>query len=201
MAFEALIGGIAERGYAVVPGAAPRPLVRALRERAREVHALGGFTQARVGRAEGRAQRQDIRGDRIAWLDASAPAPAEASLFAWLERLRTACNRELMLGLAEIEAHYAIYPPGAGYARHRDRFRDDDARVLSCVLYLNENWRPEDGGALQLFLPDAAPLTVHPQGGTLVAFLSADFDHEVLPAKRERMALTGWYRRRALPAC
>ena len=201
MAFEALIGGIAERGYAVVPGAAPRPLVRALRERAREVHALGGFTQARVGRAEGRAQRQDIRGDRIAWLDPSAPAPAEASLFAWLEQLRTACNRELMLGLAEIEAHYAIYPPGASYARHRDRFRDDDARVLSCVLYLNENWRAEDGGALQLFPPDAAPLTVHPQGGTLVAFLSADFDHEVLPAKRERMALTGWYRRRALPAC
>ena len=201
MAFEALIGGIAERGYAVVPGAAPRPLVRALRERAREVHALGGFTQARVGRAEGRAQRQDIRGDRIAWLDPSAPAPAEASLFAWLEQLRTACNRELMLGLAEIEAHYAIYAPGASYARHRDRFRDDDARVLSCVLYLNENWRAGDGGALQLFPPDAAPLTVHPQGGTLVAFLSADFDHEVLPAKRERMALTGWYRRRALPAC
>jgi SM-20-related protein len=201
MAFEALIGGIAERGYAVVPRAMPRSLVRALRERAREVDALGGFGQARVGRGEGRTQRADIRGDRIAWLDAYSPAPAEVPLLAWLEQLRTACSRELMLGLAEIEAHYAIYPPGASYARHRDRFRDDDARVLSCVLYLNEGWRAEDGGALRVFLPDGAPLTVHPQGGTFVAFLSADFDHEVLPAKRERMALAGWYRRRALAPC
>ncbi|HTP99076.1 MAG TPA: 2OG-Fe(II) oxygenase [Casimicrobiaceae bacterium] len=199
MAFKALIEGIAERGYAVVPGAVPPSLVRALRGRAREVDALGGFAPARVGRAEGRMPRTDIRGDRIAWLDASSPAPAELPLFAWLEQLRTACNRELMLGLAEIEAHYAIYPPGAGYSRHRDRFRDDDSRTLSCVLYLNEGWRAEDGGALRLLLPDAAPFAVHPRGGTFVAFLSADLDHEVLPATRERMALAGWYRRRALP--
>jgi len=93
--------------------------------------------------------------------------------------------------------HYALYPPGAGYARHRDRFRDDDARVLSCVLYLNHGWTSDDGGALRLYVDDRA-IDVMPQAGTFVAFLAADFDHEVLPARRERASLTGWLRRRVL---
>ena len=37
---------------------------------------------------------------------------------------------------------------------------------------------------------------VLPVAGTLVCFLSDRFDHEVLPATRERLALTGWFRRR-----
>jgi SM-20-related protein len=39
---------------------------------------------------------------------------------------------------------------------------------------------------------------VLPQGGRLVAFLSDRFEHEVLPARRERMSFTGWFRRRSL---
>ena len=35
-----------------------------------------------------------------------------------------------------------------------------------------------------------------PAAGTLVVFMSGDFPHEVLPASRERLSLTGWYRRR-----
>ena len=111
--------------------------------------------------------------------------------------MRTSCNRELALGLFEFEAHYALYPPGTRYARHRDRFRDDDARVLSCVLYLNDAWCAEDGGALRVHLDDARRLDVVPAGGTLVAFLSARFEHEVLASQRQRLALTGWFRRRA----
>ena len=103
-----------------------------------------------------------------------------------------------MTGLAEYEGHYALYPPGASYARHRDRFRDDDTRVLSCVLYLNEGWRREDGGALRLYVEGGRAIDVRPEGGTLVAFLSGRFDHEVLPARRPRLALTGWFRRRPL---
>ena len=102
-----------------------------------------------------------------------------------------------MLGLFSFEGHYAIYPPGGGYARHKDRFRDDDARVLSCVAYLNDEWRACDGGALRIHRDAAPPLDVLPRGGTLVAFLSERFDHEVLPAARERCSVTGWFRRRA----
>src|SRR4030095_5971765 len=105
-------------------------------------------------------------------------------LLRWLDAWRIACNRELTLGLVDFEGHYAIYPPGAGYARHRDRFRDEDARVLSIVLYLNEAWGADDGGELRLFIADETSLDISPQGGTLVAFLSDRFDHAVLPARR-----------------
>ncbi|HQR51332.1 MAG TPA: 2OG-Fe(II) oxygenase [Methylophilaceae bacterium] len=37
---------------------------------------------------------------------------------------------------------------------------------------------------------------VLPQGGTLMTFLSDRFWHEVLPASRERMSVTGWFRTR-----
>jgi SM-20-related protein len=118
-----------------------------------------------------------------------------------LEALREALNRECLLGLFELEAQLAAYPPGARYPTHVDRLRRDDARVLSIALYLNAGWRPEDGGALRLYLAAAgrAPYAdVLPAGGTLVAFLSERFPHEVLPARRERLSLSGWFRRRAI---
>jgi SM-20-related protein len=36
---------------------------------------------------------------------------------------------------------------------------------------------------------------VLPEGGTLVCFLSDRFHHEVLPARRERLSVTGWFTR------
>ncbi len=194
---DGLVNGLAARGYAVAREALPASVVGALRARARALDDVGGFAAAAVGRAGARVERSDIRGDRIAWLPEVPEDRAEDEARAWLDAVRVRCNRELMLGLEALEAHYAIYPSGTRYARHRDRFRDDDARVLSCILYLNEAWTAEDGGALRLFAGDEA-IEVVPEGGTLVVFLSADFEHEVLPARRERVALTGWFKRRVL---
>jgi len=36
--------------------------------------------------------------------------------------------------------------------------------------------------------------TVLPQQGRLVVFLSDRFVHEVLPSKRDRFSVTGWFR-------
>ena len=195
-AIAALVAGIADRGYAVVRAALPLAIIAALRERALALDGCGAMTRGGVGRGAARREHADMRGDRIAWLADRPRDAAETTAFALLEDLRSACNRALTLGLFEFESHYALYPPGAGYARHRDRFRDDDARVLSFVLYLNDGWRPGDEGALRLHLDNGDTLDVAPVGGTLVAFLSEAFDHEVLPAKRPRIALTGWFRRR-----
>jgi SM-20-related protein len=51
---------------------------------------------------------------------------------------------------------------------------------------------------LRLYLgdPESEPFEeVLPIGGTLVCFLSDRFHHEVLPARRERLAATGWFTR------
>lgn len=188
---------VAREGYAIVPGWLDMAMLAALRGRLLAHERAGELRPAEVGRGRGRVGRSDIRGDRILWLGSEANDAAEAGLRARLEALRLAINRETMLGLFDFEGHYAVYPPGAAYARHRDRFRDDDRRVVSCVAYLNEAWSADDGGALRLHLDDGIFRDVSPMGGTLVIFLSDRFEHEVLPASRPRMTITGWFRRRA----
>jgi len=71
---------------------------------------------------------------------------AEQSLLLGFEQLRLQLNRDLFLGLFELESHYAWYPPGAAYARHVDQPYGRSARRVSLVLYLNENWDQHAGG-------------------------------------------------------
>jgi SM-20-related protein len=61
---------------------------------------------------------------------------------------------------------------------------------------LNQDWQKDDGGELRLYLngtADDTHIDIMPVGGRLILFLSAKFLHEVLPAKRERISLTGWF--------
>lgn len=184
---EAALAALAGPGWCVLPGWLPLAEVRALRGLSLPMHAAG------VGRAAGRVEVRAIRGDAIAWLESDRPASAD--LLARFEALRQDLNATFFLGLKRIEAHLACYPPGAGYARHLDRFRDDDARVISAVLYLNEGWDADDGGQLRLYPDGRAAVDVQPEAGTLVLFRSADLPHEVLPARRERWSVAGWFRR------
>jgi len=195
-AIAVLVAGVEAHGYAVVRNLLPAAVIAGLRRRVLSLDNAGALTQAGIGRGNARRERAEIRGDRIHWLDDSPQGRAETAAFVLLRDLRSECNRALLLGLFEFEGHYALYPAGASYGRHRDRFADDDARVLSCVLYLNDGWRADEGGALRLYVGGAAALDVVPAGGTLVVFLADAFDHEVLPATRPRLALTGWFRRR-----
>ena len=191
---DAVAQAIERDGVAVVPRFLADALVARLRERARSLDAEGAFAPAGVGRGSARAHDPAVRGDRIRWIEPPLD-PAEAELAAILDDLRAGINRRLALGAFELEMHYAIYPPHGRYVRHRDRFRDDDARLLSCVAYLNDGWGDEEGGELRLHL-DAGARDVAPRGGTLVAFLSDRIEHEVLPARRDRLAVAAWFRRR-----
>ena len=191
-AVERVCAAVAEDGYAIEADFLPSSLVAALAEEACRRDAAGEFRPAGIGRGGRRAVRGDIRGDRILWLEENTRVAAERTALDALETLRRALNRAAYLGLFAFEGHYAVYPPGAFYRRHRDRFRDDDARVVSCALYLNATWRDADGGALRIYL-DRGTRDVTPLGGTLVCFLAERYEHEVLPATRERLALTGWF--------
>ncbi len=152
---------------------------------------------ARIGRGVNERRAADVRGDFIAWLE-EPQLDAEQQLLEVLEQTRVAMNRSLMTGLVDFEGHYARYPAGAGYARHSDRPKGSDVRAISAVLYLNERWTAEDGGALRIFADDGESIDVLPAGGRLVAFDAQRFEHEVLPSRRERLSFTGWFRRRSL---
>ena len=195
----ALAADMASQGWSCCDDFLPAELITRLRTEASDLAARGAFTAAAVGRGEERAVRPDVRGDDTCWLAEPVSASVSAVLHR-LEQLRCEFNATLQLGLFDLELHFARYRPGAIYARHRDRFTGGGRRILSLVLYLNEGWREQDGGALRLYLSgesEGRVVEFLPLAGRLVAFLSERFEHEVLPATRERLSLTGWFLARA----
>jgi SM-20-related protein len=168
--------------------------VQALLAARLERQRLGQFQPAGVGGRGRREVRTDIRGDRIAWLEAPLSG-AESQFTAGLDALRVSLNRSLMIGLHDVELHFASYAPGCGYVRHLDRSPGGLDRVISVIYYLNTEWKTGDGGELQIET-DSGPVLVCPKADTLVLFLSDRFIHAVLPAVRERHSLTGWLHRR-----
>ena len=188
----ALLDQLVERGFAVSDALLDHALVRDLSRDLCTALDAGALHEAAVGKS--RTRQTAIRGDRTLWIEADPAHPARAALLAALDDLAQSLNRSLMLGIDHVEAHYAAYLAGATYARHRDRFRDDDARVISFTCYLNETWRTEDGGCLRLYAPD--PVDVLPVLGRCTLFRSDTIEHEVLPATRTRLSIAGWFRRR-----
>ena len=169
--------------------------VFALRECVRTRQSRGEFAPARVGR-QGAERRQDnIRGDFTCWL--SEPLlPPEPLLMQRLEELRLQLNRDALLGLFELELHYARYPAGAAYSRHVDQPMGSTQRKVSLVLYLNPAWQSADGGVLRIHHADEHFVDVEPIAGRLVCFLTPGQQHEVLQARRERLSISGWFRGR-----
>ena len=190
-----IIDDLAARGWSRLDNVLPASLTHELAEECRKRARAGALNPAGVGRGQGLAVREGIRGDSIQWLEHGQSAPSDGYLQA-MDELRSALNQAFYLGLEDFECHFACYPPGAFYQKHLDRFRDDDRRTVTAVYYLNEAWQTEHGGALRLYLADETELDVLPSAGTLVLFISAELPHEVLPATRERLSLTGWFRRR-----
>jgi SM-20-related protein len=192
-----LIEEIAARGFGVVDDFVGPELLAELRARCLALHARGALRAARIGRGANERVAPEVRGDFISWLS-EPELDAEQKLLRQLDELRIALNRDLMAGLEDFQGHFALYPSGSAYARHFDRLNGSDVRAISAALYLNDDWAADDGGMLRIYTGGGASEDVLPQGGRLVAFVSERFEHEVLPAQRERLSFTGWYRRRPL---
>lgn len=195
MPFSTIIDDLAERGWSLQSAFLAHDVTQKLADECRRRYAEGTLAPAGVGRGEEQAVREGIRGDHIHWLEDGQAQVCDAYL-ALMDQLRQTLNRELFLGLEEFECHFALYPPGAFYQTHLDRFRDEDSRCVTAVVYLNPDWQPADGGELRLYLPDASSLDIPPLAGDLLMFLSGDFPHEVLVTQTDRLSLTGWFRRR-----
>ena len=191
--FETIAADIEAKGYSINPAALPSDLLLALTEQLAEI-ALVKFQSAGIGRDRDYMHNQFVRSDAICWI--SGESQAGQQWLHWADDLKNYLNRRLFLGLFSFESHYAHYQPGDFYKRHRDAFQGEANRVLSLVVYLNANWLPEEGGELVLYRDDQdfEGLKVTPGLGTVVAFLSEDFPHQVLPATRDRYSIAGWYR-------
>ncbi len=189
--------GIAKDGYVVVEKAFGGPFIKPLLTQLAQLQP-GQFKSAGVGRHQDFQTNQQIRGDEIMWVNDDQTACLD--YLNWTESLRLALNHRFFLGLFEYECMFAHYSEGAYYQKHLDAFRGQKVngpnRKVSTILYLNQEWGEVDGGELLLYQPDEVQpfKRILPQLGTFVVFLSEEFPHEVLPAKKSRHSLTGWFR-------
>jgi SM-20-related protein len=188
---EQICNDVYRQGYSIQHKALPAELCQALLAESKQAH----LKAAGVGRADQHSNNHDIRRDSIAWIESTAGA--QGQWLALASALQTEVNRRLLLGLFSFESHFAVYQPGDFYKKHLDAFKGQANRMLSVVAYLNPEWGPNDGGEMVLYADTDEHLEiarVQPTMGTLAVFLSEEFPHEVLPAKRTRYSIAGWYR-------
>ena len=137
---------------------------------------------------------QKMRSDKIYWLDKKHNNLFENQFLLLIEEFIEHLNRTCYTGINNYEFHYAIYEPGSSYKRHKDQFKNNDHRKFSLITYLNDNWQENDGGQLLLYT-DNNIQAILPQAQTAVFFKSDETEHEVMPANRSRMSITGWLKR------
>jgi SM-20-related protein len=189
--FDRVADGLADNGYAVIDQFLSQQEVDAILLMEEFQSEGTGFKKAGIGNSKSLQIQEAVRGDFIQWLDKKkSPASAQTYLNR-LDELVSFLNQALFLSLKDVEAHMTVYPAGSFYKRHLDQFKQDDHRKLSVICYLNNDWKEQHGGQLRMYLPDRS-LDVLPTAGRLVIFRSDQIEHEVLPATRSRLSITGW---------
>jgi len=191
--FAKIASDLVDKGYSLSPAALPLDLATELME---QVYGIDddAFENAGIGRQQVHMRNEFVRSDKICWI--TGESETGARWLDWAGRLQHFLNRRLFLGLFSFESHLAHYAPGDFYKRHYDAFKGERTRVVSIVVYLNRHWGPTDGGELVLYHNDQdfTGTKVTPAFGTIAVFLSEEFPHEVLPAKRDRYSIAGWFR-------
>jgi SM-20-related protein len=198
--FEGIIEAIITQKYAIVEDLFTKDEVATLRHALLVRHEENAFKKAAIGNRVNEVIVKSIRGDVILWIDELNANTAETLFFNKINNLVNYLNKTCFLGILHKEFHYALYPTGTYYKRHIDTFQNDDRRKLSIVCYLNEeDWQPENGGELVLYLDVNGVETekvIYPLPGRVVVFESQIIEHEVKPVATQRLSITGWLKTR-----
>jgi SM-20-related protein len=182
---------IAENGFAVIDDFLSNEEIDRILALQGFKNGLLQFKKAGIGKNQDKQINEAIRGDYIQWIDPNNAEPPLLTYLGKLKQMIAFVNQSLFLSLKDCEVHQTIYPIGSFYKRHLDQFKKDDHRKLSVICYLNKDWKEADGGQLRMFIGHESK-DVLPVAGRLVCFRSDLLEHEVLPATRERLSLTGW---------
>lgn len=152
---------------------------------------LDSFERAGIGAQDKNQIDRNIRSDFTYWLHSKNDKELQ-DFWDLLQETIDVLNRYCFLSLSDFEFHLAHYPPGGFYKKHIDQFSDRNNRMISVIIYLNENWQKGDGGELEIFLKNDKTILVPPLTKRCVMFKSAVVPHQVLEATKSRYSLTGW---------
>ena len=139
-------------------------------------------------------QNKLVRSDIIYWLDRNHNNQYENDFFDLMDSFVTHLNSTCYTGITGYEFHYTLYESGSFYKKHIDQFRNNDSRQYSMIMYLNENWKENDGGELCIYDGDRSQ-NITPVNGKSVFFKSSKLEHEVLLTNKPRMSITGWLKK------
>ena len=194
---DTFLDQIENQGYAVIDSFFPANKALEIALKLDELRGKHIFKKAGIGKEDDYQIDQSQRGDYIHWIDPENCEGPLAEVMAEFQELKQILNRSFYLGIDHFECHYVHYPIGTHYLKHVDRHKSGSSRIVSFVLYLNENWQDQDGGQLRIYRRDGTTADIQPQLGRLAVFLS-EMEHEVLTTHRVRNSITGWMRQREL---
>ncbi|MEZ4827591.1 MAG: 2OG-Fe(II) oxygenase [Bacteroidia bacterium] len=188
--FDLLVQGILDYGYGCVDDFLDPAMVADLRHDLLDRYEKGKMHEAGIGNRNVLHRNKSVRGDLISWIDEETASETERRFLLRVRDFVDYLNYTCYTGIRSFEFHYALYPEGSYYRRHKDQFRSDSGRKFSLITYLNEDWEESDGGQLMLYSEKEEKIT--PKGGRSVFFRAHEVEHEVLAAARPRMSITGW---------
>ena len=189
--FERIISSFLENRVGLENNFLSKDLSTKLRENLILLFLDKQFKTAGIGSKTNLVTNKLIRSDVIYWLDRKHDNVHENVFFDLIDEFVKYLNMTCYSGIAEYEFHYAYYEKGSSYKRHLDQFKDNDKRAYSMIMYLNDDWSPDDGGELCVY-QNAGSQIISPINGKCVFFKSSELEHEVLLSHKPRMSITGW---------
>ncbi len=181
---------LSENDFVVIDDFLTEPLFEKLRAFFLSKLVQEDFAIAGVGTLSNHQIAPDIRKDFIYWINREEDTVTK-EVFLLIDKLIQVLREYCFLSISDSEFHLAHYPKGAYYHRHIDQFKDRGNRLISVIVYLNENWDKGDGGELKVYTNDKTHI-IEPIGKRLVLFKSNAVPHEVMKTNVSRYSLTGW---------
>ncbi|MCA0402332.1 MAG: 2OG-Fe(II) oxygenase [Proteobacteria bacterium] len=192
---EALV----EQGFHVIDNFLDDNYFQALRTFCLSLEDDNQFKAAKVGNQVESQEAFHIRNDKICWLDSYQENQAVAFYLTQLSAIASQLNQSLFLGIAEIEAHFAVYQPASFYKKHVDQFKNTNSRRISTVFYLNSEWQDDFGGELKLYNQNDELIKIlSPKPNRFICF-NSELPHEVATTKKVRYSIAGWLKSRNSP--
>ena len=189
--FDLLIDSYLSDDVGIAPAFLSQKLSEGLQQNIIQLQKDELMTAAGIGNEEIKDANQQMRSDKIYWLDKKHDNQFENEFLQLAEDFIERLNSTCYAGINAYEFHYAVYDEGSFYKRHKDQFKNNDHRKFSLITYLNNNWQQADGGQLQVYRDDTMQ-QIQPHAQTAVLFKSNETEHEVIKANRSRMSITGW---------
>ncbi len=192
--FDIIINSFIDNNIGIADHFLSKNLSDKLQQNIHDLEQDGQMRFAGIGNEKIADNKQQMRGDKIYWLDKKNNNIIEQEFLEMVEAFIDHLNQICYTGINDYEFHYAVYGKGSAYKKHKDQFKTDNNRKFSLICYLNDEWVAADGGELVIYQHDKQQ-SISPNAQKAVFFKSDEMEHEVLLANKSRMSITGWLKR------